>query len=337
MNLRNKEYFFENKPVSKEEFEKLKQRLGSYQNLQETKERFKKFKLQFPQKFIHGLQNENVIGDYLINCKNSEFCFDSANLWDCKYVFQAFDKLNNAMDIQECGEAEKIYECAFSGYNSQNLLFTTHSLGEPADLLYCYYCPHSKNLFGCVSVQHKEYCILNKQYTKEEYETLVPRIIEHMRKTVEWGEFFPIELSSFAYNETLADQYYPLTQVEVKKNGWKWKNPEETKSKYFSSEVSIPDYIEQVDETICAKILACEVSKKNYKIIPQELKLLKQIKMPIPRRCFFQRLIDNMSLRNARKLYSRNCSRCEAPIQTTYSPDGPEIVYCEECYLKAMY
>jgi hypothetical protein len=27
----------------------------------------------------------------------------------------------------------------------------------------------------------KEYCILNKQYTKEEYEILVPKIIEHMK------------------------------------------------------------------------------------------------------------------------------------------------------------
>ena len=32
------------------------------------------------------------------------------------------------------------------------------------------------------SLRNKSYCILNKQYTKEEYEELVPKIIEHMMK-----------------------------------------------------------------------------------------------------------------------------------------------------------
>ncbi|MEI8091831.1 MAG: hypothetical protein WCG98_06540 [bacterium] len=39
---------------------------------------------------------------------------------------------------------------------------------------------HSSNMFGCVGMRDKEYCILNKQYTREEYETLVPQIIEKM-------------------------------------------------------------------------------------------------------------------------------------------------------------
>ena len=34
--------------------------------------------------------------------------------------------------------------------------------------------------FGCVGFKHKQYCILNKQYTKEEYEKLVQKIIKQM-------------------------------------------------------------------------------------------------------------------------------------------------------------
>jgi hypothetical protein len=52
---------------------------------------------------------------------------------------------------------------------------------------------------------------LNKQYTKEEYEKLLPKIIAHMKKTGEWGEFFPISISPFNYEETPAMDYYPLT------------------------------------------------------------------------------------------------------------------------------
>jgi hypothetical protein len=42
---------------------------------------------------------------------------------------------------------------------------------------------NSSNLFGCIGLRGKEYCILNKQYTKEEYEALVPKIIEKMKES----------------------------------------------------------------------------------------------------------------------------------------------------------
>ena len=68
---------------------------------------------------------------------------------------------------------------------------------------------------------NSQYCILNKQYTKEEYEELLPKIIEHMKSTDEWGKFFPTEDSPFAYNETVASEFYPITKDEVLKNNWK--------------------------------------------------------------------------------------------------------------------
>jgi hypothetical protein len=61
-------------------------------------------------------------------------------------------------------------------------------------------------------VRGKEYCILNKQYSKEEYEALVPKIIEHMRTTGERGEFFDPSLSAFGYNETAAQDYFSLSR-----------------------------------------------------------------------------------------------------------------------------
>jgi hypothetical protein len=50
---------------------------------------------------------------------------------------------------------------------------------------------------------------LNKKYSKEDYETLLPKIIDHMKKTGEWGEFFPMEISPFKYEETKAVDYFP--------------------------------------------------------------------------------------------------------------------------------
>ena len=43
-----------------------------------------------------------------------------------------------------------------------------------ANVAYSQFCYNSKDLFGCVGFV-TQYCILNKQYSKEEYEALVPR------------------------------------------------------------------------------------------------------------------------------------------------------------------
>ena len=78
-------------------------------------------------------------------------------------------------------------------------------------------CDNTAHCFLCVGIDRKSYCILNKQYTKEEYEELVPRIIEKMMADGEWGEFFPASMSPFGYNETVVQEYFPLSREEVLK------------------------------------------------------------------------------------------------------------------------
>jgi len=70
-------------------------------------------------------------------------------------------------------------------------------------------------MFGCASIRDKQYCILNKQYTREEYEKLVPQIIEKMQADGERGEFLPERISPFGYNETVANEYFPLSKEEA--------------------------------------------------------------------------------------------------------------------------
>jgi len=82
----------------------------------------------------------------------------------------------------------------------------------------CYYCQHVNDCnfcFGCTAIKHKKYCILNKQYSKEEYEKLVGQIITKMEKAGERGENFPVKNSTFGYNETVAQTFHPLTKEEA--------------------------------------------------------------------------------------------------------------------------
>ncbi len=334
-NMKNKEYCVENKQVSKEEFEKFRAMLGSYSALQSAQQRFEKLKLEYPQKYLHGIQNENVTGDYLVNCKNAHLCFDSEDLWDCRHVTQGFMPLKNCMDIHECGDGERLYESSVAGYGIHSCLFSNHTLAHMNDMIYCTLCNHSKNCFGCVGIQRKEHCILNKQYTQKEYEELVPKIVDHMKSTKEWGEFFPVTISTYGYNESLAQDYYPLTEEETKTRGWKWVN-DLGKKKAAGSKVELPDNINDVTEDICDKILTCEETSRQYKIIPHEFKFYKQLHVPLPRIDFFQRYKKHLAMRNPRVLHDRKCDKCGVDIQTSYVPTRPEKIYCETCYQQSL-
>src|SRR3989338_3383607 len=85
-------------------------------------------------------------------------------------------------------------------------------------------------LFWLHRSQKGEYSILNKKYTKEEYEVLVPKIIQHMKdmpyidqmgKSYAYGEFFPSDISPFAYNETAAVDFFPISKEEAILKGYK--------------------------------------------------------------------------------------------------------------------
>ena len=264
-NLRNKEYFVENKQVSKEAFESFRAMLGSRQAVMQSRDRFAKLKLEYPQKYIHGVQNEDVIGDYLVQCKSAKNCFDCEQQWDCSYTYQGFMPVQNGRDLHECGDGQRMYECSVCGYNAQNLLFSANCLDQLADFYYTTNCVHSSNLFGCCGLRHKEYCIFNKQYIQDEYEEMVAKIITHMQKTGEWGQFFPLTLAPFCYNESMAQDQYPLTKEDVLAKGYQWREPD--KKEFQPANKQLPDAISETDDSYCDGVYACSDCGRNYKLL----------------------------------------------------------------------
>ncbi len=331
VNLRNKEYYFLNQPCTKEEFfEKLKElQLRKISFLKNTQKHFSDFLLNFPHKFYTGKNNESFSGDYLENNKNS---FNSYNCRDCEEINHCRDawRARNCMDLTETLENDFCLELEGCGW-ANDLIFST-KIVETDNAKYCSHIYGSSNLFGCVGLRKSKYCILNKQYTREEYEKLVPKIIEHMKKTEEWGEFFPIEISPFAYNETVAQEYFPMTKEEVLARGWEWRD--EYQKNYQPQTYQIPDDISDVPDEICQEVLACETCGKNYKIQKAELSFYRKMNLPIPHKCPDCRHMDRMKLRNPRQLFDQKCDKCGVDIQTTFAPNRPEKVYCEKCYLE---
>lgn len=331
--LRNKSFHMFNEKLSKEEYHKrLKEfDLQNPDHIKDIKERVKVLKLKHHH--LYSIQNktENCTGDYIFESKDCIECYQAYRSRDCMYVQDTETK--DSLDGYHAGWSDFTYD-TYSAVNQRGVAFVSQCW-DGSDNFYSDNCQFSSHTFGSIGLKHKNYCILNKEYSKEEYLKLLPKIVEHMKRTGEWGEFFPINLSPFAYNESMAQENYPLTKEQVLERGWRWREPD--KREYQLQTYKIPDRIEKTPDEITDELLACTDCSKNYKIIPQELEYYREKKLPVPRICHDCRYAERLKLRNPRKLWERKCDKCSASIKTTYSPESPEKIYCEKCYLKEIY
>ena len=144
--------------------------------------------------------------------------------------------------------------------------------------------------------------------------------------------FIPIELSPFCYNETTAQNYYPLSKNEAISKGLKWKN-DIIQAKYQGTKYKIPDSIHDTNEEILNKILECKNCKKNYRIVKPELNFYKKMDIAIPQNCPNCRYNRRSTSKTPRKLFKHNCDKCGIEVKTSYDPNNTNKIYCNKCYL----
>lgn len=345
-NLRNKSYCIWNEQLTKEEYlEKLAEfDIGSYKNFKELQSKFDDFKLKSIRRFANIINSQNVSGENISNATNCHFCFDvKNNIKDCKFLINAVDNLNNSYDGYGVGaNTDLLYEGIDTGVNGSRELFTA-TTWECLNAEYSYNCHGCNNIFGCVSLRKKSYCIFNQQYTKEEYIAFREKIINQMSEIpyidkkgnkYSYGEFFPIEISPFGYNETVASDYQPLSKEEILKMGYSWYDKDKSENIISHSSLDLPDHIKQTEKGVLDFIIECEQCRKAYKIIPAEYDFLRKFNLPIPRQCFECRHQERFLKVNPPKLWHRSCMKegCINEFETSYAPERSEIVYCERCY-----
>ncbi|MCX6752309.1 MAG: hypothetical protein NTZ87_02300 [Candidatus Nomurabacteria bacterium] len=369
VSLRNKSYCIFNEQYSREEYLKkiIEFNLGSEKSFQVLKSEAHERWIKYPQKYIHGRHNANVSGDYIYESKNAQDCYRAINVEDGKYIQNILTgPVRDCYDYSNYGDnVEMIYESLVIGDGMSNVKFSTQAVRNGKNLTYCVFCfPSCSDLFGCISLCNKKYCILNKQYTKEEYEELVPKIIKHMNETpfidqkgrvFRYGEFFPSEFSPFSYQTTAACEFFPLSKAEAQEKGFVWYEPKKQNYTITLENKNIPDNIKDVDESIFDQVIECahrgtcgHECTGAFRVIKMELDFLKRMNIPLPRLCTNCRHFGRLSLRNPPKFYNRVCmceqenhfhgkERCVVEFKTSYAPDRPEKVYCEKCYQQEVY
>jgi len=358
--LRNKSYCIFNEQYTKETYdEKISEmKLGTWSGLLLARKKSEEFWQKSPVKYMHGVQVSHSFGDYLYNGTEFFNCFFVGNAQNLRYCQSVIYPPNrDSMDVTSSEGTELAYETFCCGNGSQKTLSTVEC-SNISDSCYSINCRQVTNLFGCVALRSKSYCILNKQYTKEEYLELLPKIKKHMNdmpyidaqgKIYGYAEFFPTDMSSYGYNQSQAFEYFPLDKEEATKQGYRWKEPEERKYKITTKTSDVPDNISDVKDSILEEVIQCAHAESSnhvsgcdidcataFRITKQELDFYRTMHLPLPRLCFNCRHVDRVNWHNAPALYHRKCMKggCQNEFETTYAPDRPEIVYCESCYQK---
>jgi len=359
-NLRNGKYIFYNQQLSKEDYEeKLKNiDIGSSKNLEALKKEFSNLIVKSIHKFANLTKIINCTGDDINNSKNTQHCFNIHDAENCKYVVRGYS-IKNVIDILAAPTGELDYDSINPGLNSFKVIFLIFGYNDVREVFYSNDIQNSSNLFGCSGLRNQHYCILNKQYTKESFEALRTKIIAHMNdipyidkkgRMYKYGEFFPTELSPFGYNETIAQEFFPIDSEIASKFGYNWET-EQSKNRPQPTILpeNLPDHIKDVDDFILKEIIGCahkgechEQCTSVFRIVQPELEFYRKANLPLPKLCPNCRHYERLKQRNPLKLWHRQCmceknhphhsGRCHNEFETSYAPDRKEIIYCEQCY-----
>lgn len=349
VNLKHKQWCWYNEQLTEDEYtRRLANALYNRESFEGHMHRYKEFALGSPCECVTIRNSEDASGEGISNSKSirsSFFVIDG-----CENIGESYRIAWQRKDVYRgcyLGLAGEInYELSTAPHSSTSMCSVI--CGDSSLVCYSASVFNSSNLFGCVGLQKKQYCILNKQYTKEAYDALSQRMIQDMKEQGVWGEFFPIALSPFGYNDSLAQEFISQSEDQARARSWQWETDQGgTKGAETMQPEAIPVMIAHADESLKKEILRCVSCAKNYRLLKKELARLKNMQLPVPLECTDCRLKKRMERFIVPILYHRVCmcnerhlhhgyTHCSNKFETTYRPEGKDIVYCKPCYQECL-
>lgn len=186
-NLQNKSFCIFNRQLTETEY---KEKVKEYRKWPQEKvfAVLEELKKRYPLTQTIEAYNENTTyGNYIHYNKNCYLCFDAAHNENCAYLYDSF-YCANCFDMTYTSQTVELsYEAISSAhiFNSNYIFWSKHCI----DSSYIFNSDNLKNCLGCVGLAHKQYCILNRQFTKEEYEKISSQILAELSKAnLSWND-----------------------------------------------------------------------------------------------------------------------------------------------------
>jgi len=284
-NLDNEKYCINNIQYEKAEYLRLKD------EILKDKEGFLK-KYQDLKLGWNNIGCENVVWNALFNCFDVDDSMHSFNTkWGKNLIFCGWALwVEEAYDI--CGgwspTARHIYGVAW--VNGEHVYCGSHIIGS--HIFYSYYLENCSYCIGCVWLKNKQYCILNKQYSKDDWHRMADKIFSQMEMDWVLWEFFPGELNPFYFNDTMATILWDFTKDEVTEKWYLWREQEiKTDIPEWSDIIQTSDLDRyqwydtdknwKINPDILSKVIVDE--KWNYyRIVRMEYDFLMKHALPLP-------------------------------------------------------
>ncbi|MEK7143616.1 MAG: hypothetical protein AAB756_02185, partial [Patescibacteria group bacterium] len=222
VNLRNRSYCFFNEQLTKEEYEKRLAaiNLGQREEMLELEKRFWDLVKSQPAQATKNERANNSTGNYIIESRNCHEAYVAEKCEDIRFAESTVSN-NDSMDYGVSGGSELLYETVAVGSQCSNVKFSFGSKFV-TDSEFVINCRSISNCFGCIGLENQSYCIFNKKYEPEEYKKKVDEIKSAMLARGEYGEFFPLKFSPYAYNNSFACLIFALSETQVGSFGANW-------------------------------------------------------------------------------------------------------------------
>jgi hypothetical protein len=341
-NLRNKSYCFANEQLTKEEYTQRRKGwdLQSRQVYEKAKAAFfMQLKTRSWHRALFQDLCENSTGNYLHECKNCEHCFFlTTGAEDAINVFRGGDNNKDLLDaVSPFAHTELIFNTSMPQDHCYDIRCCA-DIVQCKFMEYCAHCFQCEHCFGCCGLVGKKFCIFNKPYSPEEYEKRKAEIIAAMKKTGEYGKFFPGHFAANPYEESLSGFYWPLTKEEGKKLGFRMRE-EKAERVMDALDVShIPDRSGSATPDLPKNVFWDSEAKRPFQIAEVDIAFAKDLGAPLPHTYYMRRLQENFRLIPfTGELRETACGKCKTKTQTSWPAEYDGRILCEECYLKEVY
>ncbi len=285
--LKNQEYKVLNSPCTETEYQETLRKIRSDSVFR------KSFELQVREliKSVWIIQSvttgsTNAEGDF---CYDSKDVINSYNVGDSTNICHTYNSfwVTDTIGLDQWWENTNLtYESLDIGLNASNIYCSISCWNTALYNFYCTKCNGCSYVFWCSGLRNKSYCIFNKQYTKEEWESTVKSIVKQMRKEWTWGEFLDPKYAPFAYNESQAMDFMPLSRDEALRLSFRWSDREELPPERITKIIPwerLPENIREIPDDILNWAIKCPKTGKLFQIQPLELEMHRRFSTPIPR------------------------------------------------------
>lgn len=340
-NMRNKQYCFANQQLTKEKYEQRVQEwdLRSRQTYERAKKAFREMlrtQSWHRATFIDQCQ-ECSDSNYVYASKGCTNCFFVDELEDCMNVLRGFGGKDSLDSVCVAVGAELVY-CSTTPQDKCYDVKYGYNVMQSKYMEYCAHCFQCQHCFGCCGLVGKKCHIFNKPYEPAEYEQKKAEVIAAMKKTGEYGQFFPPHFAASPYEESLAGFYWPMATEEGKRRGFWMREREEEREPNAQDASQVPDRSDQADEVVTKTPFWDGEAKRPFQILKEDIAFAQDLGVPLPYTYYMRRLQENFSLIPFNgELRSTACGKCSGKTQTSWPTEYDGRILCEGCYLKEVY